>query len=320
LDKSVRALAAAGACLALAASCGREAAPADSAPLAVEVALSTNVIHVGDPVDVILTVRHPDGAPPEWPEPAATGVVTRSRSVETRRAAAGRAVTRARYTVTSFDVGEHEVFTGAVRAVAAGGGATNAIEAALPRAAFTVESLLVDTNAAPRPLRPPRDWRAPLPRWVWVLPLIALAALAAGLAARRRRGASAPAAAAPPPPAHETALARLAALRAKGWIESGEAEAFYVELSAIIRRYVEGRFGLRAPERTTEEFLREAAESKALGPEQQAAMRAFLESSDLVKFARHRPGAADMGAAIEAAERFVRETAAAPAAAGEAPP
>ena len=34
-----------------------------------------------------------------------------------------------------------------------------------------------------------------------------------------------------------------------------ELDQFYQELSMILRRYIEGRFGLSAPEQTTEEFL-----------------------------------------------------------------
>ena len=51
------------------------------------------------------------------------------------------------------------------------------------------------------------------------------------------------------------ALARLDELDLLG---KGDLEGYFVYLSAILREFVERRFGLRAPERTTEEFLREA--------------------------------------------------------------
>ena len=52
-----------------------------------------------------------------------------------------------------------------------------------------------------------------------------------------------------------TALNRL---RAQGLIEQGQFEDYYVQLSSIVRHYLEDRFHLRAPEMTTEEFLHDA--------------------------------------------------------------
>ena len=103
-------------------------------------------------------------------------------------------------------------------------------------------------------------------------------------------------------------LALIESLRAKGWIEALNVEPFYVELSAIVRRYLEARFGLRAPERTTEEFIRDALTSKKLSDPHRDLVAGFLEQSDLVKFARHAPGPTDMRNALESAERLVHET------------
>ena len=56
--------------------------------------------------------------------------------------------------------------------------------------------------------------------------------------------------------AYEIARARLDLLLLAATPRSEEEiEAFFVEISAIIRRYLEDRFELRAPELTTEEFL-----------------------------------------------------------------
>jgi predicted TIM-barrel fold metal-dependent hydrolase len=75
-----------------------------------------------------------------------------------------------------------------------------------------------------------------------------------------------------------------------------------------VRRYLEGQLGLRAPERTTEEFLYETSRDHALSAEHRELLAAFLQESDLVKFARLRPGEQDKQRAWAAAERFVRET------------
>jgi hypothetical protein len=103
-------------------------------------------------------------------------------------------------------------------------------------------------------------------------------------------------------------LAALQILLAKKWIEQENIEPFYIELSTIARSYIEARFNLRAPELTTEEFIRETASSHHLSLDHQQLTGAFLEQCDLVKFAKHRPAQSDMRAAYSAAERLVRET------------
>ena len=58
--------------------------------------------------------------------------------------------------------------------------------------------------------------------------------------------------------AHEVAYNELRALVDENLIDKGEIKQFYLRLSAIIRRYIENRFGLKAPEQTTEEFFNRA--------------------------------------------------------------
>ena len=86
-------------------------------------------------------------------------------------------------------------------------------------------------------------------------------------------------------------------------------EEFYVRVSGILRYYIEWRFGLRAPEQTTEEFL--DAMLVAGGPiaEHRDLLSAFLAHCDLVKFARHQPAPDDMHNALQRARDFVEQTA-----------
>ena len=112
----------------------------------------------------------------------------------------------------------------------------------------------------------------------------------------------------PPPPPHSIALKALQRLKNDALIEKGEVEPFYVRLSDIVRHYIEDRFSLRAPEQTTEEFIRVATRSHLLSPDHQKLTQEFLEQSDLVKFARHTPERSDMETALTAGERLVRET------------
>lgn len=111
--------------------------------------------------------------------------------------------------------------------------------------------------------------------------------------------------------AYEMARAELQALLA-GPRPSPEiperVDAFFVELSGIVRRYLERRFALRAPELTTERFLEFVSGSPDLTESHQALLRDFLRQSDLVKFAHLIPSRESIGEAIAFAGRFLDET------------
>jgi len=83
---------------------------------------------------------------------------------------------------------------------------------------------------------------------------------------------------------------------------------FCVEVSDVTRHYLEERFNFHAPERTTEEFLRELAGTDLLSLDQKESLGRFLESCDLVKFARYEPGEAELRALHESAVRLIDET------------
>jgi hypothetical protein len=147
----------------------------------------------------------------------------------------------------------------------------------------------------------------PSRRWLWFGGGAAAAAvLAAGavlLLRRRLRGA----AARQPLGSGEAALAELQELLTRGLAEQGLFREFYQGLSDLARRYVERRYAIRAPERTTEEFLHEAQGSPALSGHSEL-LRRFLTHCDLVKFARLEPEAGEVAAAVEACRSFITRT------------
>ena len=112
-----------------------------------------------------------------------------------------------------------------------------------------------------------------------------------------------------PRPPHEVALDALRRLRVARLLEEGRPEEYYVQLSSIVRAYLEGRFQLRAPEMTTEEFLQIAQRNPQMRPEQRSQLGRFLSEADLVKFARYVPSSEDGERAYAAAREFVEATA-----------
>jgi len=83
----------------------------------------------------------------------------------------------------------------------------------------------------------------------------------------------------------ERAFAELERLLLRGYIEKGLYKDFYIELTHVVRRYIQRAHGIAAPVKTTEEFLRAAAEHPRFHGEVLQRLREFLESADLIKFA-----------------------------------
>jgi hypothetical protein len=108
----------------------------------------------------------------------------------------------------------------------------------------------------------------------------------------------------PPVPAHVRAKQRLEEALAL----IAQPKPFVVAVSDAARAYLEERFTFRAPERTTEEFLRELQATDRLLPDQKESLGKFLESCDLVKFAKYEPGENELRELHGSAVRLVDET------------
>lgn len=108
--------------------------------------------------------------------------------------------------------------------------------------------------------------------------------------------------------AYAAAMKRLGKLEGRGLPEPEEADHWYVELSGIIRRYLEDRYSLRAPELTTEEFLKIARSSGVLTTEHRKLLQTFLTRCDRVKFARYAPEDEESQDALASARSFLEDT------------
>ena len=144
--------------------------------------------------------------------------------------------------------------------------------------------------------------------WVIGGALAALAAAAAAYFWWKSKQQPAPVEAAPPEPIDAVALRKLDELVAQGLAEKGLVKELYGGVSDILRHYIEARFGLHAPERTTEEFLSELRRTLGFDPAHRALLRAFLEHADQVKFAEASPTPAQIGETVAACRRFIVET------------
>ncbi|HBE68902.1 MAG TPA: hypothetical protein DDW52_12210 [Planctomycetaceae bacterium] len=85
-------------------------------------------------------------------------------------------------------------------------------------------------------------------------------------------------------------------------------ELFFVEVSSVIREYLEQRFALRARDLTTDEFLQAAAGHSELTSEHRRLLSDFLTQADAVKFAGVSASERDIDESLKLAEQFVIET------------
>lgn len=83
---------------------------------------------------------------------------------------------------------------------------------------------------------------------------------------------------------------------------------FCSAVSDAVRGYLEGRFSVHAPDRTTDEFLEEARASSNLTPGQQDLLAGCLHQCDLAKFARDEPTRNDLERLHQGALNLVEET------------
>ncbi len=284
-------------------------------PVEVFVRLAPDSPLIGDLLDLEIEARTEEGVEllmPEFGEALDRFPILDFSSREDVTPEGGtRAIQR--YLLEPPTSGEHSIPPLLVEFVDRRPGAESAPEGAdahellTERIEFEVASVL-PSGATPelRPPLPPLAMLGPplLPLWGW-LGAAGLALGAAGLALWAWLGASARRV---QRSAYEVARTELDRLLSGPRPGPAEVDGFYVKLSGIVRLYLEGRFDLRSPELTTEEFFVVASESPDLSQELRSLLHEFLSRADLVKFAGHRPGSAEVEGSLGAASRVLEET------------
>lgn len=138
----------------------------------------------------------------------------------------------------------------------------------------------------------------------WLVPVVAFGLLAvAAIAWRRwRRGRKT----AEPPPLSPRQLAQVELERLLATdLADRDVKQFYVELTGIVRRFIERTTAVRAPEQTTEEFLREIGRQETFPEDDRRRLAEFLASADLVKFAAYQPRREDIEESVHRARAFL---------------
>jgi len=151
-----------------------------------------------------------------------------------------------------------------------------------------------------------------LPDFWWLLwLLLALIAVGVGvyLFLRYKPKAQAPMVPVPPPlPAWELAYKQLDALKAEKLLDKRSFKEFFTRVADIARLYMENRFNIHAPHMTTEEFMYYLGVSGHLNQAQNTALKEFLNSCDMVKFAKYDPTIKEAENNFDLAKRLIDDT------------
>jgi hypothetical protein len=111
-----------------------------------------------------------------------------------------------------------------------------------------------------------------------------------------------------PDPAHIIAFRELEKLKEEQLWQKGELKYYYTRLTEILRQYLENRYGVCSLEMTTSETLEALLKTGFKKDESFTILKAILNGSDLVKFAKYKPDPAENNEHFNNSWKFVENT------------
>ncbi len=213
------------------------------------------------------------------------------------------------YLITAFDSGQHVI--PALPVVASLNGRTDSLVA--DSSAFFVNpipknSAQQDIYDIKQPIREPITFSEVAP---WIGLVIAIVALVVFLIIyldRRKKNKPFLNLFKPAEPPHLVALRELSKIRDEKLWNAENHKLYYTRLVDTLRIYLEGRFGINAPEQTTSEILSEINRVDYAFNGLKDQLQELLLVADLVKFAKHIPLVAENEANLNFAIDFVNKT------------
>lgn len=291
---------------------------AERGPIKFSVTATPAEAWIGDPITIAMTANAPEDIAVEFPNQTALGEANvRSAGTPTSRPSESGGVWQQSFVIDTLATGTLEIPPLVMKygkKPSAGGTPEFDNELAIGTLKVAIRSALTsqDSMTAPRdisgartPLPEPwKPWQIAVLFVSCVIGLLAILLLARVFIRWRNRPA-------PPLAAEIWALRELDKLSKHDWAGTGQVRECYYRLTEIVRGYIEKKFGLRAPEMTTEEFLRVLARNQSALPYDAERLRGFLESCDMVKYAAVNPQREEIDGALSQGRAFVNATAAA---------
>jgi len=178
-----------------------------------------------------------------------------------------------------------------------------------------VQTVKVDTTKAIYDIKQPIavaytfwDWLRD--HWIWVLlGLLVLVAVAAAVWYYKNKPKAIPIIKEVKPviPLHVIALGKLQELRDKKLWQNNQVKQYHIELSDVLREYLEKRYSIKTHEKTTDEIF-DGLRYVTITDENRNKLRQILVLADLVKFAKENPIPAENEQSMDSAINFVTST------------
>ncbi|NOU59194.1 hypothetical protein [Marinifilum caeruleilacunae] len=255
------------------------------------VKLDTNVIVIGDQINLKLSVDQPKGLKigfPVFSDSIVNGVeIIKQFPQDTTANDDGTIKVDKNYTITSFDGGVYKLKPFEFQVY----GSVNQI-LRTDTLLLGVKTMQIDTTKGNfdivMPIQTPISFAELAP---WILSsLLVLALIVFLIWYFRFRQKDQPlfAVSKPIEPAHVTALKKLDEIKQQKLWQGGKVKQFHSDITDTIRTYLDERYNMSTQESTTDEIL-DAVSSVEVNNEWHATLREVLERADLAKFAKFQP-------------------------------
>lgn len=277
----------------------------------VQATVDTNRILIGEQIKLTLSATYPESVQIAWPELwDKIDDFEIIKSTEREPLPENENVTSSKeYVITSFDSGFYVIRPLVFKLLDPAKGISDSLET-LP-ILIQVTTVEVDTNAEIKPIKDPLAVGVSF--WEWApyvmipLVLLLLAAIIWYLYKTRNPEIEQPEEVKLTIPAHVIALEKLYALEQKELWQNGQVKLFHIEVSDIVREYIELAFGVPALESTTDEIIYGFRRIPVSGSLVES-LKELLHNADMVKFAKMKPDAEINQRSFDQAMNFVNAT------------
>ncbi len=283
-------------------------------PPTVTATLSVDTIWIGDQANLDLIIDKDIATEIGVPQPKEGKLtekieVVGNVSLDTLSQKDRRVQLRARYAITSFDMGTYTL-SGLPIVIMENQKATDTIQS-LETLHLVVRTFEIDTTKQQifdikEPLNTPLQFDEIKELLIWGSIAAVPLAIIIFFVVRWLRNRHKKLYGKPMDPPHVTAIAALIALKHKKLWQQGKIKEYHSAVSTILRYYIEGRYNIGAPEMTTPEIV--SALKATLTARELDTLQDVLSLSDLVKFAKWAPEAEQNEEMHDIAYNFIEQT------------
>jgi hypothetical protein len=273
-----------------------------------ELKTNKDLIAIGEHVELTMTINSIEGALVEFPQLTDTLVknieILETGSIDTIQNQNGAFSFIQKLILTSFDSGYYAISPRYAK-INGDSFASNPI-------LLGVQTLDIDTSSQYFDIKGVAESDISIMElieeyWPWLAGFVAIAALITFIVLRFSKKKEQVIIEIPKPkiPPHIIAIERLEKLKEKQLWQEGKTKAYYIELTEVLRWFIEQRFGVYALEQTTDEIMTSLRRLPNIKEEDKESVYRLLFLADLVKFAKEKPVGSENEQYFEMTKSFV---------------